>query len=69
MEGRRPAIHAAGKGTGTRRVGYSSLRFMKIAHRSTMSEERLNALLLLFIHRDIELDNSKILDIFAYVTL
>ena len=43
----------------------SSLRFIKNAYRSTMSEERLNALLLLFIHRDIELDYNKIVDIFA----
>lgn len=30
-----------------------------------MSEERLNALLLLFIHKDIDLDYDAIVDIFA----
>jgi hypothetical protein len=43
----------------------SSLRFVKNVYRSTMGEDRLNALLLLFIHRDIELDFEKIVDMFA----
>jgi len=43
----------------------SSLRFVKNVYRSTMDEYRLNALLLLFIHRDIELDYDKVVDIFA----
>jgi hypothetical protein len=43
----------------------SSLRFVKNVYRSTMGEDRLNALLLLFIHRDIELDYEKIVDMFA----
>ena len=34
----------------------SSLRFVKNAYRSTMREERLSALLPLFIHKDIGLD-------------
>ena len=46
----------------------SSLRFIKNAYRSTMRLERLNALLLLFIHRDIELDYNKIVGIFAFAT-
>ena len=43
----------------------SSLRFVKNVYRNTMGEDRLNALLLLFIHRDIELDYEKIVDMFA----
>ena len=40
----------------------SSLRFVKNVYRSTMREERLNALLLLFIHKDIALDYAPIVD-------
>jgi len=43
----------------------SSLRFVKTVYRSNMGQERLNALLLLFIHRDIELNYEKVADIFA----
>jgi len=43
----------------------SSLRFVKTVYRSNMGQERLNALLLLFIHRDIELNYEKVVDIFA----
>ena len=38
----------------------SSLRFVKSPFRSTMGEERLNALLLMFIHKDINIDYGKI---------
>jgi hypothetical protein len=44
---------------------HSSLRFVKTAYRSNMGEDRLNALLLLFIHKDIELNYEKVVDIFA----
>ena len=40
----------------------SSLRFVKNVYRSTMGEERLNALLLLFIHKDIPLNYYSIID-------
>lgn len=43
----------------------SSLKFIKSAMRSTMGEERLNALMLLYIHRDIKLDYDKIIDDYA----
>ena len=43
----------------------SSLRFVKNVYRSTMREERLNALLLLFIHKDIALDYAAIIDDYA----
>ena len=39
-----------------------SLRFVKNVYRSTMIEERLNALLLLFIHKDIALDYAAIVN-------
>ena len=37
----------------------TSLRYTKNVYRSTMLEERLNALILLFVHRDIHLDYDK----------
>ncbi|XP_068723373.1 52 kDa repressor of the inhibitor of the protein kinase-like [Montipora capricornis] len=43
----------------------SSLRFVKNVYRSTTREERLNALLLLFIHKDIALDYAAIIDDYA----
>lgn len=43
----------------------SALKFVKSDRRSTMGEERLNALLLLFIHRDIPVDVDEVVDIFA----
>lgn len=43
----------------------SSLRFIKSYLRSTMGGERFNALMLLFIHKDIKVDVSKIIDIFV----
>ena len=43
----------------------SSLRFVKNVYRSSMREERLNALLLLFIHKDIPLDYAAIVDDYA----
>lgn len=43
----------------------SYLRFIKSYLRSTMGGERFNALMLLFIHKDIKVDVSKIIDIFV----
>ena len=43
----------------------SALRRAKTDFRSTMGEERLNALLLVHIHRDIFLEYDKIIDIYA----
>ena len=43
----------------------SALRFVKTDFRSTMSEDRFNALLLLFVHRNIRLDYKKFLDMSA----
>jgi len=43
----------------------SSLRLIKGGFRSTMREDRLNALLLLFIHKDIALDYYAIIDDYA----
>jgi len=43
----------------------SSLRFVKNVYHSTMGEERLNALLLLFIHQDIPLNYDAAVDEYA----
>ena len=44
---------------------FSSLRIVKTWDRSTMTNARLNGLALLFIHREIDLDVSEIIDLFA----
>jgi len=43
----------------------SALKFVKSNRRSRMREDRLNALLMLFVHKDIPLDLNKIVDTFA----
>ena len=43
----------------------SSLYFVKSGFRITMREDRLNTLLLLFIHKDIALDYDAIIDDYA----
>ena len=43
----------------------SSLRFVKSGLRSTMRDDSLNTLLLLFIHKDIALDYDAIIDDYA----
>jgi hypothetical protein len=43
----------------------SALKFVKSDRRSTMGQERLNALLLLFVHRDIHVDVDEVFDFFA----
>ena len=40
----------------------SSLRFVKTLFRSTMGSTRFNALVLMFIHTDVELNYDKIID-------
>ena len=44
---------------------FSSLRIVKTWDGSTMTNARLNGLALLFIHREIDLDVSEIIDLFA----
>ena len=44
----------------------SSLHFVKSGFRSAMREDRLNALLLVFIHKDIALDYDAIIDDYMY---
>ena len=43
----------------------SSLRLVKSGFRSTMIEDHLNALLLLFIHKDLALDYDAVTDDYA----
>lgn len=45
--------------------GNSAVKDIKTAKRSTMGSPRLNALLLLYIHKDIALDYDKIVNTFA----
>lgn len=44
---------------------HSSFKQVKTKLRSTTTEDRMNALLLLYIHKDIALDFSKIIDMYA----
>ena len=43
----------------------SALKFIKTDRRNRMQESRLNALLLLFMHKDIEINIDKVIDIFS----
>ena len=43
----------------------SSLKFIKTALRSTMTNARLNALIRLFVHKDIELDLDAIINTYS----
>ena len=43
----------------------SSLKFIKNTRRSSMGEDRLNALLLLYVHKDIVINYDSIIDTFA----
>ena len=43
----------------------SGLKFVKTDRRNRMGESRLNSLLLLFMHRDIEVQVDKVVDIFV----
>ena len=51
--------------TATVERGNSALDFIKTALRSTMGQERLNALAMLYVHRDIQLDYKLVIDKFA----
>ena len=48
-----------------RKKANSTLQHLRTDFRSMMGEERLNALSLVYIHRDIFLDYDKIIDIYA----
>jgi predicted metal-dependent peptidase len=43
----------------------SSLRFIKNSFRSTMGEDRFKALILLYVYKDIEIDISKVVEMYA----
>jgi hypothetical protein len=43
----------------------SALKFVKSDRRATIGEERLNALLLLFVHRDIFVDINEVIDVYS----
>lgn len=44
---------------------HSALKLVKTDRRSTMTEDRMTALLLLHVHKDIALDYGKVIDKFA----
>ena len=44
----------------------SALGFVKSDHRSTMSEGRLNALLRLYVHKDIQLDFEEVVTAYGH---
>ena len=44
---------------------HSSLKFVKNDLRSSMSEDRMNAFMLLYIHKDLSLSFDQIIDDFA----
>ena len=48
-----------------RKKANSTLQHLRTDFQSTMGEERLNALSLVYIHRDIFFDYDKIIDIYA----
>ena len=67
-----PNIHLALKLLGTLPIttceyerSFSSLRIVKTWDRSMIANARLNGVALLFIHREIDLDVSEIIDLFA----
>ena len=43
----------------------SSLRYIKTDYRNSKTEDRFNALILMYVHRDIKLDREKIIDSYA----
>ena len=44
---------------------HSALKIVKSKMQSTMQEGRLNALMMLYVHKDIKLNYNKIIDIYA----
>ena len=51
--------------TATVEQSHSGLKIVKSKLQSTMGEGRLNALMMLYVHKDITLDYGKIIDIYA----
>ena len=51
--------------TATGERSFSALKYVKNTLRSTMSENRLNGLTMLFVHKDIKLDVDAVIDAFA----
>ena len=43
----------------------SALKFVKNVYKSKMSEDRLNSLTIMYVHKDIKLDYNDIIDMFA----
>ena len=47
----------------------SALKFVKSDRRASTAEDRLNALLLLFVHRDIAVDINEVTDIYIVLNI
>ena len=43
----------------------STLCFIKNTYQTTMSQDRFNALVLMYIHKDVKVDTDQIIDMFA----
>ena len=43
----------------------SALKFVKNVYKSKMSEDRLNSLIIMYVHKDIKLDYNDIIDMYA----
>ena len=43
----------------------SALKFIKSDRRSTMGQDRLNSLLLLYVHKDIKINYDAVVDLYA----
>ena len=59
-------LHVIPVTTATVERANSSLKYIKTNLRSRMLSSRLNALLLLYIHKDVPLDYDEIVDSYAY---
>ena len=51
--------------SGTVEIANSALRSIKTDFQSTMSEDRFNALILMYVHRDIRLNYNDSIDLYA----
>ena len=47
-----------------RTISFSALRRLKTWNRTTMTEDRLNGLALLYIHKNVNIDRERVLDAF-----
>ena len=46
---------------------FSTLKYLKTYLRNTMSQDRLNGLALMYVHRDKDIDIDQLIDLFAQI--